>query len=45
MITTVVDDVVLALTVVNGLPEDIDGATTTAVEKAQHIIGNTKSGT
>ncbi|MFI7067950.1 hypothetical protein ACIBL3_43630 [Kribbella sp. NPDC050124] len=45
MITTGVDDVVLAITVINGLPEDIDGATATAVEKAQDILGATKSGT
>ncbi|MFI7067215.1 hypothetical protein ACIBL3_39910 [Kribbella sp. NPDC050124] len=45
MITTGVDDVVLAITVINGLPEDIDGATATAVEKAQDALGATKSGT
>ncbi|TDD13007.1 hypothetical protein E1218_35120 [Kribbella turkmenica] len=45
MVTTGVDDVVLALTVVNGLPEDIDGATSAAVEKAQDVLGATKSGT
>jgi hypothetical protein len=45
MVTTGVDDVVLAVTVINGLPEDIDGATTTAVEKAQDVLGTTQSGT
>jgi hypothetical protein len=45
MVTTGVDDVVLALTVVNGLAEDIDGATATAVEKAQDVLGATTSGT
>lgn len=45
MVTTGVDDVVLAVTVINGLPEDIDGATTTAVEKAQDVLGATQSGT
>jgi len=45
MVTTGVDDVVLALTVINGLAEDIDGATSTAVEKAQDVLGATKSGT
>ncbi|MFI7064208.1 hypothetical protein ACIBL3_24685 [Kribbella sp. NPDC050124] len=45
MITTGVDDVVLALTVINGLPEDIDGATATAVEKAEDVLGATKTGT
>jgi hypothetical protein len=45
MVTAGVDDVILALTVVNGLAEDIDGATSTAVEKAQDILGDTKSGT
>jgi hypothetical protein len=45
MVTAGVDDVVLAITVINGLPEDIDGATTTAVEKAQDVLGTTQSGT
>jgi hypothetical protein len=45
MVTTGVDDVVLAITVINGLPEDIDGATTTAAEKAQEVLGTTQSGT
>lgn len=45
MVTTGVDDVVLAITVINGIPDDIDGATTTAVEKAQDILGTTQSGT
>jgi hypothetical protein len=45
MVTTGVDDVVLAITVINGIPDDIDGATTTAVEKAQDILGATQSGT
>lgn len=38
MITTGIDDVVLATTVVAGLPEDIDGATTTAVDKAKSTL-------
>jgi hypothetical protein len=45
MVTTGVDDVVLALTVVNGLPEDVDGATSAAVDKAQDILGTSRSGT
>jgi hypothetical protein len=45
MVTTGVDDVVLAITVINGLPEDIDGATSTAVEKAQDVLDTTTSGT
>ncbi|RZU16295.1 hypothetical protein EV645_3847 [Kribbella rubisoli] len=45
MVTTGVDDVVLAVTVINGLPEDLDGATSTAVEKAQDVLGATQSGT
>jgi hypothetical protein len=45
MVTTGVNDVVLAITVINGLAEDIDGATTTAVDKAQDILGATRSGT
>lgn len=45
MVTTGVDDVVLAITVINGIPDDIDGATTTAVEKAQDVLGATQSGT
>jgi hypothetical protein len=46
MVTTGVDDVVLAITVINGIPDDVDGATTTtAVEKAQDILGTTQSGT
>jgi hypothetical protein len=45
MVTAGVDDVVLAITVINGLPEDIDGATTTAAEKAQDILGTPQSGT
>lgn len=39
MITTGVGDVVLALTVINGLPEDIEGATSIAVRKAQKVLG------
>lgn len=38
MVTTGVDDVVLAVTVVAGTPDDIDGATTIAVEKAQATL-------
>ncbi|GAA3093233.1 hypothetical protein JOF29_007070 [Kribbella aluminosa] len=45
MVTTGVDDVVVAVTVVNGLPDDVDGATSTAVEKAQRILAVTPSGT
>ncbi|WP_432874890.1 hypothetical protein ACQPYH_23030 [Kribbella sp. CA-245084] len=45
MVTTGVDDVVVAVTVINGLPEDIDGATTTAAEKAEDVLGTTQSGT
>jgi hypothetical protein len=45
IVTTGVDDVVLALTVVNGLPEDVDGATSAAVDKAQDILGTSRSGT
>jgi len=44
MVTTGIDDVVLAVTVVAGLPEDIDGATTTAVTKAKSVLG-ARSGT
>ncbi|MEV0787867.1 hypothetical protein [Kribbella sp. NPDC050459] len=40
MITTGVGDVVLALTIVNGLPEDIEGATSAAVRKAQSVLGS-----
>jgi hypothetical protein len=39
MITTGVADVVLALTVINGLPEDIEGATSAAVHKAKTVLG------
>jgi hypothetical protein len=39
MVTTGVSDVVLALTVINGLPEDIEGATSAAVHKAQSVLG------
>ncbi|MGZ0145997.1 hypothetical protein ACXJJ3_02900 [Kribbella sp. WER1] len=38
MITTGVDDVVLALTIVAGIPDDIDGATETAVDKAESVL-------
>lgn len=44
MVTTGVDDVVVALTVMDGLPEDIDGATTLAVDKAKQILGATTGG-
>ncbi|HZX04471.1 hypothetical protein [Kribbella sp.] len=44
MVTTGIDDVVLAVTVVAGVPDDIDGATTSAVTKAQATLG-TRSGT
>ncbi|MFF0269651.1 hypothetical protein [Kribbella sp. NPDC004536] len=39
MVTTGVDDVVLAVTVIAGAPEDIEGATQTAVAKAQKSLG------
>jgi hypothetical protein len=45
MVTVAVDDVIVAVTVINGLPDDIDGATTTAVEKAQATLGASRSGT
>ncbi|WP_202872434.1 hypothetical protein [Kribbella soli] len=45
MVTAAVNDVVVAVTVINGLPEDIEGATTTAVEKAQATLGASRSGT
>ncbi|MFG1905636.1 hypothetical protein [Kribbella sp. NPDC048928] len=44
MVTTGVDDVVLAVTVVAGAPEDIDGATTIAATKAKAAL-STGSGT
>ena len=40
MVTVAVNDVVVAVTVINGLPEDIEGATTAAVEKAQATLGS-----
>ncbi|GAA1116709.1 hypothetical protein GCM10009630_13000 [Kribbella jejuensis] len=39
MVTTGVDDVVLAVTVIAGAPEDIEGATQIAVTKAQKTLG------
>ncbi|MEV0284820.1 MULTISPECIES: hypothetical protein [unclassified Kribbella] len=45
MISTGIDDVVLAVTVVAGVPEDIDGATTTAADKATSVLAATQSGT
>lgn len=39
MVTTGVDDVVLAVTVIAGAPEDIEGATQAAVTKAQAGLG------
>jgi hypothetical protein len=45
MVTVAVDDVVVAVTVINGVPEDIEGATTAAVEKAQDVLGASSSGT
>ena len=45
MVTVAVNDVVVAVTVINGLPEDIEGATTAAVEKAQATLGSAGSGT
>jgi hypothetical protein len=45
MVTVAVNDVVVAVTVINGLPEDIEGATTAAVEKAQSTLGASRSGT
>ncbi|HET6743513.1 MAG TPA: hypothetical protein VFH76_31455, partial [Kribbella sp.] len=38
MVTTGIDDVVLAVTVVAGAPEDIDGATTIAATKAKTAL-------
>ncbi|MEV4262497.1 hypothetical protein [Kribbella sp. NPDC049584] len=45
MVTTGIGDVVLAITVVAGLPEDIDGATTAAAEKATTILKTARTGT
>ncbi|MFC0624099.1 hypothetical protein [Kribbella deserti] len=39
MVSTGVSDVVLGLTFVAALPDDVDGATETAVEKATKILG------
>jgi hypothetical protein len=44
MVTTGVEDAVLALTLVAATPEDVDGATETAVTKAKAILTG-KSGT
>ncbi|HEU4948659.1 MAG TPA: hypothetical protein VFT31_16040 [Kribbella sp.] len=44
MVTTGVDDVVVSLTIVAGVPEDVDGATEAAVGKAREVLG-AKSGT
>lgn len=45
VVTAAVDDVVVAVTVINGLPEDIEGATVTAVEKVQDTLAASTSGT
>lgn len=45
MVTTGVDDTVLALTFVASLPDDVDGATDAAVTKALQTLGATTSGT
>ncbi|WP_350275660.1 sensor domain-containing protein [Kribbella sp. HUAS MG21] len=45
MVTAAVDDVVVAVTVVNGLPEDIEGASTAAVEKVEDTLAASTSGT
>lgn len=45
MVTVAVNDVIVAVTVINGPPEDIEGATTAAVEKAQATLGASRSGT
>ncbi|MGW6194718.1 sensor domain-containing protein [Kribbella sp. NPDC055110] len=45
MVTVAVNDVIVAVTVINGLPEDLEGATTAAVEKAQATLGAARSGT
>jgi hypothetical protein len=39
MVTSGIDDVVLTVPVVAGLPEDIDGATATAIDKAKSAFG------
>lgn len=45
LVSTGVNDVVLGLTIVAGLPEDIDGATEAAVDKAEEVLGGAKTGT
>ncbi|GAA2829989.1 hypothetical protein GCM10010522_55230 [Kribbella solani] len=45
MSTTGIDDVLLAITVVAGLPEDLEGAMTTAADKAKATLGASRSGT
>lgn len=44
MVTTGVDDVVVAMTFVAGTPDDVDGATEAAVGKAKKVLG-AKTGT
>jgi hypothetical protein len=44
MVTTGIDDVVLGMTFVAAAPEDVDGATGDAADKAKRVLG-TKSGT
>ncbi|WP_410790430.1 hypothetical protein [Kribbella sp. C-35] len=44
MVTTGVQDVLVSITVIAGLPDDIAGATAVAVQKATKTLGN-KSGT
>ncbi|NUR27738.1 MAG: hypothetical protein HOV67_14320 [Kribbellaceae bacterium] len=44
MVTTGVQDVLVSVTVIAGLPDDITGATTAAVQKATKTLGS-KSGT
>ncbi|WP_328992827.1 hypothetical protein OG394_01075 [Kribbella sp. NBC_01245] len=44
MVTTGVNDVVMALTFVGALPQEIDGATGGAVAKATKLLGGAKAG-
>ncbi len=43
MVTTGVQDALVSVSVTAGLPDDIDGATTAAVQKAMKTLGG-KSG-
>ena len=45
LVTTGIDDVVLGMTFVAAVPEDVDGATGVAVDKAKSVLIGTKSGT